>query len=91
MSGRMCKVPECTGAYFAFDLCEPCYQKARARHRNKRPVHAKLSYDVVDEARREFWAGISNISELAEKHGVSHSAMSRAVHGKTWRHVPMHV
>lgn len=61
--------------------------KNPARLLGTRSPAAKLSENIVLDARAAFAAGKISISELARKHCVNNSVMNRAIHGKTWRHV----
>lgn len=53
----------------------------------KHPRHsAKLTPEMVMEARRLFSAGVSQ-SEIGRRWGIHSSAISRAVRGESWGHV----
>jgi hypothetical protein len=49
---------------------------------------ARLNHKIVRECRARAAAG-ADITVLADEFGVGLEAMSRAVSGKTWRHIPM--
>jgi hypothetical protein len=48
---------------------------------------AKLTESIVVRCRQRARGGAS-VKELAERYGVSHGAMSMAISGATWRHLP---
>jgi hypothetical protein len=72
-------------AYRTERFCSP-----RCAGRSRRPGHpaAKLTTEIVADARRRFRAGES-IAALARAAGVSESTMRRAVRGEGWRHVDL--
>lgn len=45
---------------------------------------SKLTSDVVTDCRKEYASGGATYKELAQKHGVSRTAMQLALQGKTW-------
>lgn len=55
--------------------------------RGERQAKAKLSDDIVREARRRYRAGGVTHKQLAEEAGVDLSTMHAAISGKTWSHV----
>lgn len=58
----------------------------RENHLGSKHHWAKLTEEIVREARAAF-ARRETITSQAKKYGVEVSAMSNAIHGKTWRHV----
>lgn len=52
----------------------------------ERSASSKLTAAMVTEARAEASRGVSHTT-LAARYGVDRSVLSRAVKGKTWRHV----
>lgn len=56
--------------------------------RGERHRSARLTREQVMEARRRFTGARGEIIALARAYGVSDWAMSQALHGVTWRHVP---
>lgn len=48
---------------------------------------AKLNESIVRRCRERVRRG-ARVTELAERYGVSHAAMSMAISGATWGHVP---
>lgn len=55
--------------------------------RGERAGGAKLSDRIVAEIRRTYTGGRLQQKEWAQKYGVSKSAISSVIKGKTWRHV----
>ena len=70
-------------------MCPPCHAAydAPLKARGTRVQCAKLTEDLVREARRRQAAGESCTS-MADEFGVSHVALVKAVSGRTWKHVP---
>lgn len=91
-----CDTPRCVRPDHLFlgtqaDNMADMAAKGRARQSARRAVGtshglAKLSDDVVREARSRFTAGES-IRGLARAFGVGRSTMGRVLHGQTWTHV----
>lgn len=54
-----------------------------------RAALSKLSDDIVRECRRQYFNGEAFTTTLAKQHGVSSAAMWNAIHGKTWKHIPL--
>lgn len=50
--------------------------------------HAKLTDELVVQARKEYAAGNVGFRKLASKYGVSMPAITWAITGKQWSHVP---
>lgn len=50
-------------------------------------ARSKLTAAIVLEARRAFAAKEATALDLANRHGVAHQVMWRAIVGKTWKHV----
>lgn len=50
--------------------------------------HSKLTVEIVTAIRREASRGVRQ-SELVERFGISQTAISRVVSGRTWKHLPM--
>jgi hypothetical protein len=48
---------------------------------------AKLSESIVRRCREGVRRG-TRVTELAQRYGVSHAAMSMAISGATWGHLP---
>lgn len=66
-----------------------CRGKGRARYRTGATHHratAKMTDDMVREARRLYASGVSQ-SEIWRRWGVHSSVISRAVRGESWGHV----
>jgi hypothetical protein len=62
------------------------YADARAHGtaaKGNRNGHAKLTYDIVAQA-RTLYSGGQSVNSLSKKYGVSLSTMYSAVRGKTW-------
>jgi hypothetical protein len=51
-------------------------------------VNAVLTEAIVRECRARMASNLARIGELAAEFGVSNQSMSKAVRGKTWKHVP---
>lgn len=50
--------------------------------------HSKLTVEIVTALRREASRGVRR-SELVEMFGISRTAISRVINGRTWKHIPM--
>lgn len=89
-----CDVPACCNPAHLFAATQAeniadCKRKGRWRNRrgeaHPRP-NAKLTADMIREARRLYAGGVSQ-SEIGRRIGMHSSAISRAVRGETWSHV----
>lgn len=49
-----------------------------------KPRRAKLTWDKVDDIRTQYAGKDMTMTELAEKHGVTYSTVSRIVTNKMW-------
>lgn len=69
-------------------MCVPCHRDYDSMCRARGSAHhsARLTEEIVRKARADHAAG-TPISEIAARHGVSHTTAARAVSGKTWAHV----
>lgn len=56
-------------------------------HRGERHSRAKLSNEIVLEARRLYFSGKASQSALARKYDVAGPVMHRAILGRTWSHI----
>ena len=64
-------------------------QRISARHRGSGNSHAKLTEEKVSILRQDWHDGKGlSMMELALKYGVSWSAISHIIKGRTWRHIP---
>ncbi len=61
-------------------------EKRRVEH-GERHHAAKLTPEIVRQARARAASGYRNISEMAREFGVSESSLRSAVVGRTWKHV----
>lgn len=86
---KTCEYPACV-------LHTKCMESGQASSilAEKRPVSrgeahysAKLTAEIVKQARVDFSEGKSTITDLARRHGVANESMGAAIHGKTWKHV----
>ncbi len=59
------------------------WRKGRARG-SFATSNAKLTSELVQEIRRESWAGEASRYELADKYGVHNSTIANIVNCKTW-------
>lgn len=88
-----CDNPECQNPHHLFlglqahNMADAA-AKRRTRHGEGRP-EAKLTDKKVIIARYAHANKLMGVMELARLFGVSHSTMSPAIYGKTWKHVPM--
>ncbi len=55
--------------------------------RGQQHYNAKLTDEIVREARRLFLSKQATAKALAKRFGVSHAVMHEAIRGKTWKHV----
>jgi hypothetical protein len=55
--------------------------------KGERTALSKLTYELVEQARREYIGGLT-CEQLATRYGVSGHTMNTAISGKTWKHVP---
>ena len=56
--------------------------------RGSRNPNAKLTEEIVAELRRRYAAGEISFGSLGREYGISGYAVSQAVRGESWRHVP---
>jgi len=88
-----CDNPICTNpAHLWIGTCADNNADAIAKgrtvhHPGVKRYNARLTDDLVREARRQFRAGDATIKSLAAAYGVSFSTLQAAVGGKTWKHV----
>lgn len=89
-----CDTPACCNPAHLFaatqaDNLADCRAKGRQVYRQGGEHHratAKMTPDMVQEARRLYAAGVSQ-SEIGRRWGIHSSVISRAVRGKSWGHV----
>jgi hypothetical protein len=90
-----CDNPPCVNpAHLFVGTQDENWADMRAKGRDSEPPHrigeavntAVLTEPIVRACRQRYAAG-ERTAVLASEFGVSHSAMKRAIAGKTWRHV----
>jgi len=75
--------PLCTACHQRFDYAQATMAVDFAGHHTSDP-RTRLTAEIVRECRALVAAGARN-RDLARRFGVSESAMSNAIHGKSWR------
>jgi ribosome-binding protein aMBF1 (putative translation factor) len=91
---HQCDNPACCNPAHLFAATQAenladCRAKGRQRYRfgaDHHRVGAKLTPELVREARRLYASGVSQ-SEIGRRWGIHSSVISRAVRGENWSHV----
>lgn len=92
-----CDNPKCVNPAHLFigtysDNIRDAYRKGRhVARKGQEHYAAKLTVAGVVALRDEYHSGNFSLDDLAAQYGVCRSTVSKAIKGKTWKHIPDHL